>query len=130
MFLGDIAIFSPLTFSLFCDTCLSQEVRNMYDTLRELHRKFWKELPVPEVERQYDEAFRGLMRRLEKPERKLVLRLLDTRGLLAENAAFDSFACGFRLALELTTESQLYQKERPEEALTVLCTTEEDEDEN
>lgn len=29
----------------------------MYDTLRELHRKFWKELPKPEVERQYDEAF-------------------------------------------------------------------------
>ena len=36
----------------------------MYDTLRELHRKFWKEQPVPEVERQYDEAFRELMRRL------------------------------------------------------------------
>ena len=102
----------------------------MYDTLRELHCKFWKELPKPEIERQYDEAFRELMRRLEKLERKLVLRLLDTRGLLAENAAFDSFACGFRLALELTTESQLYQKERSEESLAVLCTTEEDEDEN
>lgn len=102
----------------------------MYETLRELHRKFWKERPVPEVERQYDEAFQELMRRLEKPERKLVLRLLDTKGLLAENAAFDSFACGFRLALELTTESQLYQKERSEEALTVLCATEENEDEN
>lgn len=85
----------------------------MYDTLRELHRKFWKELPKPEVERQYDEAFRELMRRL------------DTRGLLAENAAFDSFACGFRLALELTTESQQHQKERSEEALAVLCATEE-----
>ena len=94
----------------------------MYDTLRELHCKFWKELPVPEVERQYDEAFRELMRRLEKLERKLVLRLLDTRGLLAENAAFDSFDCGFRLALELTTESQQYQEERSEEALAVLCT--------
>ena len=102
----------------------------MYDTLRELHRKFWKELPKPEVERQYDEAFRALMRRQEKPERKLVLRLLDTRGLRAENAAFDSFACGFRLALELTTESQLYQKERSEEALAVLCAMEEEQDEN
>lgn len=52
----------------------------MYDTLRELHCKFWKELPKPEIERQYDEAFRELMRRLEKLERKLVLRLLDTRA--------------------------------------------------
>ena len=87
-------------------------------------------LPVPEVERQYDEAFRELMRRLEKPERKMVLRLLDTRGLLAENAAFDSFACGFRLALELTTESQQHKKERSEEALAVLCATEEGQNEN
>lgn len=23
----------------------------MYDTLRELHRKFWKELPIPKLER-------------------------------------------------------------------------------
>ena len=102
----------------------------MYDTLRELHRKFWKELPKPVDERQCDEAFRELMHRLAKPERKLVLRLLDTRGLLAENAAFDSFACGFRLALELTTESQQHQKERSEEALAFLCAMEEDEDEN
>lgn len=55
-----------------------------------------------------------------------MLRLLDTRDLLAKNAAFDSFACGFRLALELTTESQQHQKERSEETLTVLCVTEED----
>lgn len=102
----------------------------MYDTLWELHRKFWKELPKPKLERQYDEAFRELMRRLEKPERKLVLRLLDTRGLLAENAAFDSFACGLRLALGLTTELQHYEEERSEEALAVLCATEANEDEN
>lgn len=102
----------------------------MYDTLRELHRKFWKELPIPKLERQYDEAFRELMRRLEKSERKLVLWLLDTRGLLAENAAFDSFVCGLRLALGLTTELQYYEEERSEEALAVLCATEEEQDEN
>jgi len=56
----------------------------MYDTLRELHRKFWKELPVPEVERQYDEAFRELMSRLAKSERKLVLKAVDTKGLMME----------------------------------------------
>lgn len=102
----------------------------MYETLRELHRKFWKELPVPEVERQYDEAFRELMRRLEKPDRKLVLRLLDTRGLMMERAELDSFVCGLRLALGLTTELQYYEEERSEEALAVLCATEEEQDEN
>lgn len=88
----------------------------MYDPLQELHRKFWKEPPAPEVKRQYGKVFRKLMRRPGKPERKLVL-LLDTRVLLTETAVFDSFACGFRLALELTTESQQYQKGRPEFSL-------------
>lgn len=102
----------------------------MYDTLRELHRKFWKELPKPEVERQYDEAFRELMRRLAKPERKLVLKVVDTKGLMMERAELDSFACGLQLALGLTTELQHYQEERSEEALAVLCATEANEDEN
>ena len=65
----------------------------MYDTLRELHCKFWKELPKPEIERQYDEAFRELMRGLEKLERKLVLRLLDTRDLLAGQLCVRLPAC-------------------------------------
>lgn len=45
-----------------------------------------------------------------------------------ERAELDSFACGFRLALELTTESQQHKKERSEEALAVLCATEEEQD--
>ena len=47
-----------------------------------------------------------------------------------ERAELDSFACGLRLALDLTTESQQHQKERSEEALAVLCATEEEQDEN
>lgn len=102
----------------------------MYDTLREPHRKFWKELPVPKLEQQYDEAFRELMRQLAKPERKLVLRAVDTKGLMMERAELDSFACGFQLALGLTTELQHYEEERSEEALAVLCATEGEQDEN
>lgn len=80
----------------------------MYNTLRELHRKFCKVMPVPELERQYEEAFRELMHRLEKPERKLVLKAIDTKGLMMEDAVFDGFVCGVRLALGLTTELQHY----------------------
>ena len=102
----------------------------MYETLKDLHRKFYTRAVMPELKCDYDDAFQQLMSRLAKSERKLVLRLLDTRGLLTENAAFDSFACGFRLALKLTTESQQHQKERSEEALAVLCATEGEQDEN
>ena len=47
-----------------------------------------------------------------------------------ERAELDSFACGLRLALDLTTELQHYEEKRSEEALAVLCTTEEEQDEN
>ena len=102
----------------------------MYDTLRELHRKFWKELPKPVVERQYDEAFRELMHRLAKPERKLVLKVVDTKDLMMERAELDSFVCGLQLALGRTTELQYYEEERSEEALAVLCATEEEQNRN
>ena len=97
----------------------------MYDTLRELHRKFWKELPKPEVERQYDEAFRELMRRLEKPERKLVLQIIDAQNLMIEQRSVDSFICGFRLAWEMANELNHYEANRhplsAEEAETDAC---------
>lgn len=85
---------------------------------------------MPELRCDYDDAFQQLMSRLAKPERKLVLKVVDTKGLMMERAELDSFACGLQLALGLTTELQHYQEERSEEALAVLCAMEEDEDEN
>ena len=102
----------------------------MYDTLRELHHEFYKAPSMPELERQYEEAFRELMRRLEKPERKLVLKTIDTKGLIMEDAVFDGFVCGVRLALGLTTELQHYEEERSEEALAVLPAMEGEKDED
>ena len=96
----------------------------MYETLKELHRKFYTRAVMPELKSDYDDAFQQLMSRLSKPERKLVLKVVDTKGLMMERAELDSFACGLRLALGLTTELQHYEEERSEEALTVLCTSE------
>ena len=102
----------------------------MYETLKDLHRKFYTRAVMPELRRDYDGAFQQLMSRLSKPERKLVLEVVDTEGLMMERAELDSFACGLQLALGLTTELQHYQEERSEEALAVLCATEEEQDEN
>ena len=85
---------------------------------------------MPELKCDYDDAFQQLMSRLAKPERKLVLKVVDTKGLMMERAELDSFACGLRLALDLTTELQHYEEKRSEEALAVLCTTEEEQDGN
>lgn len=102
----------------------------MYETLKELHRKFYTRAVMPELKSDYDDAFQQLMSRLSKPERKLVLKVVDTKGLMMERAELDSFVCGLRLAFALTTELQHYEEERSEEALAVLCATEGDEDEN
>ncbi len=96
----------------------------MYETLRDLHRKCYTRAVMPELECDYDDAFQQLMPQLSKPERELRLKLVDTKGLMMERSELDSFACGLRLALGLTTELQHYEEERSEEALTVLCTTE------
>lgn len=96
----------------------------MYEALKDLHRKCYTRAVMPELECDYDDAFQQLMSRLSKPERKLVLKVVDTKGLMMERAELDSFACGLRLALGLTTELQHYEEERSEEALAVLCTTE------
>lgn len=102
----------------------------MYETLKDLHRKFYTRAVMPELKYDYDDAFRQLMSRLSKPERKLVLKVVDTKDLMMERAELDSVACGLRLALGLTTELQHYEEERSEEVLAVLCAMEEDEDEN
>lgn len=85
---------------------------------------------MSELKYDYDDAFQQLMSRLSKPERKLVLKVVDTKGLMMERAELDSFVCGLRLALGLTTQLQHYEEERSEEALAVLCATEEEQDEN
>jgi len=85
---------------------------------------------MPELKSEYDNAFQRLMSRLSKPERKLVLKVVDTKDLMMERAELDSFACGLQLALGLTTELQHYEEERSEEALAVLCATEGKQDEN
>ena len=42
-----------------------------------------------------------LILKLDKPERRLVLRLIDTQDRMTEEISVDSFICGFRLANEL-----------------------------
>ncbi len=66
-----------------------------------------------------------LIERLEKPGRKLVLRIIDTQNHIIEERSLDSFLCGFRLAWELVSELNRYQENRhlssAEEAETGAC---------
>lgn len=55
---------------------------------------------------------RQLIERLEKPERKLVLRIIDAQNLIAERRSVDSFLCGFQLAWEVAYELNHFETNR------------------
>ena len=85
----------------------------MYDTLKLLYDRFYTPLPMEEAEQEIEDCHRQLIERLEKPERKLVLRIMDTQNLIAEERAIDSFLCGFKLGWELSNELNYYENGHP-----------------
>lgn len=85
----------------------------MYDTLKLLYERFYTPLPLEDAEQEIDDCHRQLIDRLEKPERKLVLRIIDIQNLMAEERSIDSFLCGFKLAWELSNELNHYESGHP-----------------
>ena len=65
-----------------------------------------------------EECHRALSEALGKPERRLVLRIIDAKDRIAEDTAIDSFITGFELAWELSMELNYYENER-----SVSCRT-------
>ena len=90
----------------------------MNDTLNQLYNRFYTPLPMEESEQEIETCHRQLIERLEKPERKLVLRIMDAQNLITEECSLDSFLCGFKLAWELAYELNHFEIDRhlsPEE---------------
>ena len=52
----------------------------MNETLKSLHDRFYTPLPLAEYEQEVETCHHQLIERLEKPERKLVLRIIDTQN--------------------------------------------------
>ena len=86
----------------------------MNETLRLLYDRFYIPLPMAESEQEVETCHRQLIERLDKPERKLVLRIIDAQNLMIEQRSVDSFICGFRLAWKMANELNHYMEERPE----------------
>ena len=81
--------------------------------------RFYTPLPMAESEQEIETCHQQLIERLEKPERKLVLRIMDAQNLITEERSMDSFLCGFQLAWELAYELNHFETDRhpfPEEA--------------
>lgn len=84
----------------------------MNNTLKGFYNKLYTPLPIPEAEQEIEDYHKQLIELLEKPERKLVLRIMDNQSLIAEERSMDGFLCGFQLAWELAYELNHLETDR------------------
>lgn len=81
----------------------------MNELLKALYDNFYEPLPETELKREIEDCHQQLIEALDKPERRLVLQIIDDKDQIAENRAIDSFIAGFKLAWKLNEELQGYE---------------------
>ena len=80
--------------------------------LKGLYDCFYTPPELSEQENEVEECHKALIETLEKPERKLVLRIIDAQNSIIELTSLDSFIAGFELAWRLSIELQNEENER------------------
>ena len=80
--------------------------------LKSLYDSFYTPIPMPDEEKEIKAAYEALRNKLERPERKLVLQIIDAKDAVADAISLDSFICGFRLAWKLAEELNTYSENR------------------
>ncbi len=82
----------------------------MNELLKSLYDNYYKELPLKQMKAEVDRCHKLLIERLEKPERRLVLQIIDCQDAIENRLSMDSFIAGFHLAWELNNELNMYGK--------------------
>ena len=85
----------------------------MNELLKALYDGFYEKLPTTQLKAESERCHQELIEKLEKPERKLVLQIIDCKDQIAEDLSIDSFIAGFRLAWKLSQELNMYNQEHP-----------------
>ena len=82
------------------------------ELLKGLYDCFYTLPELSEQENEVEECHKALIEALAKPERKLVLRIIDAQNLMIEQRSVDGFICGFRLAWEMANELNHFETNR------------------
>ena len=90
----------------------------MNKLLKDLYDRFYTPPELAATKREIEECHRALIEALGKPERRLVLQIIDAKDRVAEETSIDSFIAGFELAWKLSVELNHYENER-----SVSCQT-------
>ena len=85
----------------------------MNEMLKALYDGFYEKLPATQLKAEIERCHQELIEKLEKPERKQVLQIIDCKDQIAEDLSIDSFITGFRLAWKLSQELNTYEKGHP-----------------
>ena len=85
----------------------------MNELLKALYDSFYERLPATHLKAEIEHCHQKLIEKLSKPERKLVLQIIDCKDQIAEDLSIDSFIAGFRLAWKLSQELNMYDQEHP-----------------
>ena len=80
----------------------------MTELLKTLYWNLYTPYENEETEQELDDCHKQLIDVLGKPERKLVLRIIDGKDRLADEIGLDSFIFGFKLATQLEHELKKY----------------------
>ena len=82
----------------------------MENVLKTLYWNLYTPYANEETELELDDCHKQLIDVLGKPERKLVLRIIDGKDRLADEIGLDSFIFGFKLATQLAHELKKYDR--------------------
>ena len=85
----------------------------MNELLKALYDSFYEKVPATQLKAEVEQCHQELVEKLDKPERRLVLQIIDCKDQIAEDLSIDSFIAGFHLAWKLSQELNTYEKERP-----------------
>ena len=85
----------------------------MNEMLNALYDNFYEKLPATQLKAEIECCHQELIEKLSKPERKLVLQIIDCKDQITEDLSIDSFIAGFRLAWKLNQELNTYEKWHP-----------------
>lgn len=85
----------------------------MNELLKTLYDNFYERPSATQLKAEIESCHQELIDKLEKPERKLVLQIIDCKDQIAEDMSIDSFIAGFRLAWKLNQELNMYDQKYP-----------------
>ena len=85
----------------------------MNELMKALYDSFYERLPATQLKDEIERCHQELIEKLSKPERKLVLQIIDCKDQIAEDLSIDSFIAGFRLAWKMSQELNMYDREHP-----------------